>query len=710
MKPMAKKSSPATTISRLLIANRGEIVCRIIRTCKRLGIETVAIHSKGEESSPHALQADYAYLLSDKLGTAAYLDGERVLAIAKECGAQAIHPGYGFLAENPDFAEAVQEAGLIFVGPTAAAMRKLGHKHSARTVAIQAGVPVAPGYDEEKNDEESLTKAASKLGFPLLIKASAGGGGKGMRRVSSAAEFPSALAGAKREALSFFGDGRLLLEKIISPARHIEVQLLADNHGNVLHLFERDCSLQRRHQKVIEESPAPLLTSSMRTKICNAAVTLAKAVGLTGAATAEFLVPLEKNENEDFFFLEVNPRLQVEHPVTEFVTGLDLVELQLSVAAGNKLALTQEQLSIKGHAVQARIYAEVPRLGFTPNTGKVSGFFPPEGLDSPALRFDHALQNDFEVTTNFDPMLGKLIAYGESRDEALSRLRQLVSGLGINGVWTNQGFVLRVLATKEVIQGPVSTTFLDEREELRVLPASAGVISRALIAHIVTKAFVEGERSINRLDPFSTFDYFRGPGSVDLNTRPVCEPEISYQINSGDFAEPLVIKGRVTAAAGAVGSARPSLLALQVTVEGVTHQVGIVARSVDGIPSALEIDGHRIQPHITSISRSAFGNELKTTISLDGSAFRITQLERKAEGEAQGSGDTVTSPLPGSIIALKVKSGQKVVEGETLVVLESMKMEHALNSSRVGIVKEVHVALGAAVKEGQVLMTLELEG
>lgn len=707
---MAKKSSPATAISRLLIANRGEIVCRIIRTCKRLGIETVAIHSKGEESSPHALQADYAYLLSEKLGTAAYLDGERVLAIAKESGAQAIHPGYGFLAENPEFAEAVHKAGLIFVGPTADAMRKLGHKHSARAVAIQAGVPVAPGYDEEKNDEESLTKAASKLGFPLLIKASAGGGGKGMRRVSTATEFSTALAGAKREALSFFGDGRLLLERIISPARHIEVQLLADNHGNVLHLFERDCSLQRRHQKVIEESPAPLLTPSMRTKICNAAVAIAKLVGLTGAATAEFLVPLENNKNEEFYFLEVNPRLQVEHPVTEFVTGVDLVELQLSVAAGHKLALTQEQLCLKGHAVQARIYAEVPRLGFAPNTGKITGFFPPHGLESPVLRFDHALQHGFEVTTNFDPMLGKLIAYGESREEALSRLRQLVSELGINGVWTNQGFVLRVLATKEVIHGPVSTTFLDEREELRVLPATASVITRALISHIVAKAFVESQRSANSRDPFSTFDYFRGRGSSDLNTRPVCEPETSYQVASGDFAEPLVMQGRVSAAVGAIGTIRPSLSMLQVIIEGVTHKVGIVAQNPEGIPSALEIDGYRIQPHITSITHSAFGNELKSTVSLDGSAFRITQLEQSVENEARGSGDTVTSPLPGSIIALKVKSGQKVVEGETLVVLESMKMEHALNASRMGTIKEVHIALGAAVKEGQLLMTLELEG
>jgi len=446
-------------LKRLLIANRGEIARRIIRTARRLGVETVAVYSDADATAPHVREADQAVRLGPALARESYLDVDKVLAAARDSGADAIHPGYGFLSENADFAQAVIDAGLIWVGPPPSAIRAMGLKDAAKRLMEEAGVPVTPGYLGDDQSAERLTAEAARIGYPVLIKAVAGGGGKGMRRVDAAADFAAALEGAKREGASSFGDDRVLLETYVTRPRHIEVQVFADAHGQVVHLFERDCSLQRRHQKVIEEAPAPGIDAATREAVTSAAIKAARAVGYQGAGTVEFIADASDGLRADrIWFMEMNTRLQVEHPVTEAVTGLDLVEWQLRVASGERLPLAKDQIALNGHAMEARLYAESPAMGFLPSTGKLERFRLPS-----SVRVDSAVEEGGEVTPFYDPMIAKLIAHAPTREEAAARLADACRAVEVWPVKTNAGFLARCLDEADFIAGQVDTGFIGAR-------------------------------------------------------------------------------------------------------------------------------------------------------------------------------------------------------------------------------------------------------
>jgi acetyl/propionyl-CoA carboxylase alpha subunit len=446
-------------LKRLLIANRGEIARRIIRTARRLGVETVAVYSDADATAPHVREADQAVRLGPAPVRESYLDVDKVLAAARDSGANAIHPGYGFLSENADFAQAVIDAGLIWVGPPPSSIRAMGLKDAAKRLMEEAGVPVTPGYLGDDQSAERLTAEAARIGYPVLIKAVAGGGGKGMRRVDAAADFAAALEGAKREGASSFGDDRVLLETYVTRPRHIEVQVFADAHGQVVHLFERDCSLQRRHQKVIEEAPAPGIDAATREAVTSAAIKAARAVGYQGAGTVEFIADASDGLRADrIWFMEMNTRLQVEHPVTEAVTGLDLVEWQLRVASGEALPLTQDQITLNGHAMEARLYAESPAMGFLPSTGKLERFRLPS-----SVRVDSAVEEGGEVTPFYDPMIAKLIAHAPTREEAAARLADACRAVEVWRVKTNAGFLARCLDEADFIAGQVDTGFIGAR-------------------------------------------------------------------------------------------------------------------------------------------------------------------------------------------------------------------------------------------------------
>ncbi|HEY2708869.1 MAG TPA: biotin carboxylase N-terminal domain-containing protein [Caulobacteraceae bacterium] len=462
-------------IGSVLIANRGEIARRIIRTAQRLGVRTIAIYSEADADAPHVREANQAVLIGPPPARESYLDAERVLAAAKATDAEAIHPGYGFLSENAAFAEAVIAAGRIWVGPPPAAIRAMGLKDAAKRLMAEAGVPTTPGYLGDDQAAETLAREAATIGFPVLIKAVAGGGGKGMRRVDQASDFAAALDAARREAASSFGDDRVLLERYVTRPRHIEVQVFGDSHGNIVHLFERDCSLQRRHQKVVEEAPAPGMDAATRAQLCDAAVRAARAVNYVGAGTIEFIADASEGLRADrIWFMEMNTRLQVEHPVTEAITGLDLVEWQLRVASGEPLPLTQDQIEMIGHAMEARLYAEDPAKGFLPSTGRLDELF----IGSPDIRVDSGVEVDGEIGPFYDPMIAKLIAYEPTREEAAERLALACGATEVWPVNTNAGFLTRLLSEPDFIAGQVDTGFIEARLERLTAPAEPSIFLR----------------------------------------------------------------------------------------------------------------------------------------------------------------------------------------------------------------------------------------
>ena len=467
-------------IRRLLIANRGEIARRIIRTCRRMGVETVAVYSDADAKAPHVREADFSVRIGPPPARESYLDMDRVLAAAKETGADSVHPGYGFLSENAAFAERVEAAGLVWVGPPASAIRAMGLKDAAKALMAAAGVPVTPGYQGDDQDPARLAAEASKIGFPVLVKAVAGGGGKGMRKVDRAEDFDAALASAKREAKAAFGDDRVLLETYVTRPRHIEVQVFADAHGNVVHLFERDCSLQRRHQKVIEEAPAPGMDAATREAVCGAAVRAARAVDYRGAGTIEFIADASEGLRADrIYFMEMNTRLQVEHPVTEMITGQDLVEWQLRVASGEPLPKRQDELAIDGWAMEARLYAENPATGFLPSTGRLEHFRLPSG----DVRVDSAVEEGGEVSPFYDPMIAKLIVHRATREEAAKALSQAAGEVGVSPVKTNAGFLSRLVADPDFQAGHVETSFIPDRlATLQVRPGPPGAMVAQAVA------------------------------------------------------------------------------------------------------------------------------------------------------------------------------------------------------------------------------------
>ena len=643
-------------VSKLLIANRGEIAVRVAGTARRLGIRTVAVHSDADAGALHVEACDEAVRIGPPAPAESYLRGDRIIEAALATGAEAIHPGYGFLSENAEFAQAVEDAGLVFVGPSAKAIRAMGLKGAAKRAMEAAGVPVVPGYHGIDQADVRLAQEAAKIGWPVLVKAVAGGGGKGMRRVDSEAEFAEALASARAEAKGAFGDETMLVEKYVSTPRHIEIQVFGDG-TRALHLFERDCSLQRRHQKVIEEAPAPGMTAEMREAMGQAAVRAAEAIGYAGAGTVEFITDASDGLRPDrFYFMEMNTRLQVEHPVTEAITGVDLVEWQLRVAAGEGLPARQEDLAIRGHAIEARLYAEDPAAGFLPQTGRLTHLAFPEGV-----RADSGVRAGDAITPWYDPMIAKLVVHGETREAALGRLRAALDGTEVAGTATNLAFLSALARHEGFAAGEVDT----------------GLIARDLDALVAEPAPEPWRLALAALG----LGGLHGPGG----------PHEGFALWAPlVWTVPMIVRGgrkeaRVEALGGGTFRVSAGGAAMEVrrgagwTVDGVTRRVGVVA---------------------DASGTSVFG----------GGTLRVGRVDPLARGAEAAAGDVVEAPMPGLVRAMLAEPGQAVAAGDRLAVLEAMKMEHALRAPRDAVVAEVLAAEGDQVEAGAPLIRFEADG
>lgn len=661
-------------IKKLLIANRGEIACRIIRSARALGIRTVAVYSEADVKAMHVRMADSARLIGPASAAQSYLVIEKIIAAAKAEGADAIHPGYGFLSERAAFADACKEAGLIFVGPSADAIRAMGDKARAKALMGKAGVPLTPGYHGEDQSDELMADEAAKIGFPVLVKASAGGGGRGMRIVQAAEELQGAMEAARREAKAAFGDDTLLLERYLSRPRHVEVQMMADSHGNVLHLHERDCSIQRRHQKVIEEAPAPNLTDATRKQLTDAAVAAARAIDYVGAGTCEFLV----DEDGSPYFIEMNTRIQVEHPVTEMITGLDLIELQLRVAGGEKLPLTQDEVQCRGSAIEARLYAEDPARGFLPQTGKLTTFDVPS--NSGRIRVDTGVQAGDTISVHYDPMIAKVIAWAETRDLAAGALASALAGTGIAGVTTNIGFLADTLRHPAFLNVELDTHFI-ERHEADLLGGAPAPSTEAIAAAIAlmleeqasaAAAFASAEPS----SPWAENDGFR------LNQ---------------DLAELYRFQGEEDAIDATLTWAR----------NGQTLTLGDEAIDFAYVAPVNEGDAWSIQLGDRSFQARIARAGAEIIVGADGRRWRLTPLILGAETGMDAGPGSLSSPMPGKIIRVDVKVGDKVSKGAPLVALEAMKMEHVITAPANGIVESLNCAVGDQVEEGVALVAFE---
>ena len=644
-------------ITTLLVANRGEIACRVMRTAKAMGITTVAVHSAIDANARHVREADIRVDLGGAKPAESYLRIDALIAAAKASGAQAIHPGYGFLSENAGFAHAIEQAGLIFLGPPASAIETMGSKSAAKALMEQAGVPLVPGYHGEAQDVETFRAAAEVIGYPVLLKAAAGGGGKGMKVVERESELAEALLSAQREAQSSFGDARMLVEKYVLKPRHVEIQVFADQHGNCLYLNERDCSIQRRHQKVVEEAPAPGLTPQLRRAMGEAAVKAAQAIGYVGAGTVEFLL----DERGDFFFMEMNTRLQVEHPVTEAITGLDLVAWQIRVARGEPLPITQDQVPLNGHAIEVRLYAEDPDNDFLPATGTLALYR--EAQTGPGRRVDSGVCEGDEISPFYDPMFGKLIAWGENREEARLRLLAMLAETCVGGVRTNLAFLQRVLAHPAFAACELDTGFIP-RHEAQLLPAVAEL--PAELWQLAAEAFVQSE-TIRRRD-----DDIHSPWATNNGLRLGLPAENDVQLLCQ--GERQVVRLR--------HSAQPEvrLHGEQLVVErnGVRRQHLAIRRG----------DTLYLQ----------FAGELR-------SVQRVDPIAEAQAGHQQHGG--LSAPMNGSIVRVLVAAGQTVEAGTALVVLEAMKMEHSIRAAHAGVVKALYCVEGEMVAEGAVLVELD---
>lgn len=639
------------TFDRLLVANRGEIACRVMLTAKALGLGTVAVHSAIDADARHVRQADQAVDLGGTKPADSYLLGERIIAAALATGAQAIHPGYGFLSENAAFAEAVAAAGLVFVGPPAAAIRAMGSKSAAKALMTDAAVPLVPGYHGEDQSLATFRDAAARIGYPVLLKATAGGGGKGMKIVEHEADLAEGLASAQREALSAFGDARMLVEKYVLQPRHVEIQVFADGHGHCLYLNERDCSIQRRHQKVIEEAPAPGLTPELRRAMGEAAVQAAQAIGYVGAGTVEFLL----DARGDFFFMEMNTRLQVEHPVTEAITGLDLVAWQLRVAAGEALPLTQAQVPLHGHAIEVRLYAEDTDQGFLPASGTLQLYREPAA--GPGRRVDSGVEEGDEVSPFYDPMLAKLIAWGDSREQARQRLLAMLTETAVGGFATNLPFLQRLLAHPAFAAAELDTGFI-ERHRDALLPAP-------------------GELT----DAFWTL-----AAQAWLATLPAAaEPTSPWASRQG----------------WRLGG--PPQIALRLACRGEVRAVALPGSA------AVELNADRLHWQAEGIRQSARLYRLEQTLFLQWrERFEaVTWADPLAEVARQAEAGGLTAPMNASVVAVSVAVGDTVEAGAPLVVLEAMKMEHSIRAPRAGVVAALFCSPGELVAEGTPLVELE---
>jgi len=641
----------------LLIANRGEIACRIMRTAKRMGLTTVAVHSATDRNARHSREADIQVDLGGSKAADSYLQIDKLIDAAKASGAQAIHPGYGFLSENAGFARAIENAGLIFLGPPASAIDAMGSKSAAKSLMEQAGVPLVPGYHGDAQDLATFRSAAERIGYPVLLKATAGGGGKGMKVVEHESELAEALASAQREALSSFGDERMLVEKYVLQPRHVEIQVFADQHGHCLYLNERDCSIQRRHQKVVEEAPAPGLSAELRRAMGEAAVKAAQAIGYVGAGTVEFLL----DARGEFFFMEMNTRLQVEHPVTEYITGLDLVEWQIRVARGETLPITQAQVPLIGHAIEVRLYAEDPASDFLPATGTLA--FYREPADGLGRRVDSGVAEGDQVSPFYDPMLGKLIAWGEDREEARLRLLAMLDTCTVGGVRTNLAFLRRIIAHPAFAAAELDTGFIP-RHQAQLLPEPAGLSD--MFWQAAAAAFSQSE------PPRTCPDDRHSPWAVKSGLRSGLPSEIDMHLECNGVRSMVRLRN---AAAPSWTLTGEYLCGDQ---DGVRHQ-------------------HLAVRH---------GDTLY--LKWEGDVHPITRFDPIAEADSSdGQLGGMTAPMNGSIVRTLVEVGQAVEAGTTLVILEAMKMEHSVRAATSGVVTALYCREGDMVSEGAVLVELK---
>ena len=663
---------------KILIANRGEIACRVAATARRMGVRTVAVYSDADAHAKHVLACDEAVHVGGSAPRDSYLQWQRIIDAARATGAQAIHPGYGFLSENEDFAQACQDAGLVFIGPPASAINAMGLKAESKRLMEGAGVPLVPGYHGADQDPALLRQQADRIGYPVLIKASAGGGGKGMRAVERGEDFDAALASCKREAINSFGDDAVLVEKYVQRPRHIEIQVFADTHGHCVYLFERDCSVQRRHQKVLEEAPAPGLTPALRRQMGEAAVAAARAVGYVGAGTVEFIVEqpggYEHPEQMKFYFMEMNTRLQVEHPVTEAITGQDLVEWQLRVAAGQPLPLTQDELLIDGHAIEARICAENPDKDFLPATGTLHVYRKPPhaAFEFGAVRFDDGVREGDAISPFYDSMIAKLIVWGETRQEALAKLDAALAATHIVGLQTNVQFLRHVLASDSFAQARLDTALIP-RERAQLFQQDR--LGRDMAVAAAVAQTVLAERAAETSDPFSRTDGFRSHGVASRRV------DLEYR------GESVVAKLRYLSDGLQlqVDDAEPKLLSLTALPDG----------RID-----LRYGGARelVQVYALGEVEHVFGTR---------GAVQITELDTLSRAdEGAGEGGRLTAPMPGKVVSIAVKAGDKVSKGQPLAVMEAMKMEHTIAAPQDGVVDEVLYAPGDQVTEGAELLRL----
>ncbi|WP_279922948.1 acetyl/propionyl/methylcrotonyl-CoA carboxylase subunit alpha [Pseudomonas sediminis] len=640
-------------IDTLLVANRGEIACRVMPTAKAMGIRTVAVHSAIDANARHVREADMAVNLGGAKPGESYLLIDKIIAAAKASGAQAIHPGYGFLSENAGFARAIEQAGLIFLGPPASAIDAMGSKSAAKSLMEAAGVPLVPGYHGEAQDLDTFREAAARIGYPVLLKAAAGGGGKGMKVAESEAQLAETLESAQREAQSAFGDSRMLVEKYVLKPRHVEIQVFADQHGNCLYLNERDCSIQRRHQKVVEEAPAPGLSPELRRAMGEAAVKAAQAIGYVGAGTVEFLL----DERGDFFFMEMNTRLQVEHPVTEAITGLDLVAWQIRVARGEPLPLTQQQVPLNGHAIEVRLYAEDPDHDFLPATGTLALYR--EAASGEGRRIDSGVAEGDSVSPFYDPMLGKLIAWGENREQARLRLLAMLDNTLVGGVKTNLAFLRRILAHPAFAAAELDTGFIP-RHQQQLLPTPSQLPDT--FWQLAADAWAQSETPRQRDDdphsPWSALSGWRSGGAAEID--------------------------------------------LHLSSQGESRKVRASNRACLQDEELLaDIDGTRQRLRAIRKGETLY-------LQWQGELHAITRFDPIAAAEAShGQQGGLSAPMNGSIVRVLVEPGQAVEAGTALVVLEAMKMEHSIRAPEAGTVKALYCREGEMVSEGAVLVELE---
>jgi 3-methylcrotonyl-CoA carboxylase alpha subunit len=668
----------------LLIANRGEIACRVAATARRLGIRTVAVYSDADANSRHVAACDEAVHIGGPAPRDSYLRAERILQAARDTGAQAVHPGYGFLSENEGFAQACADAGITFVGPPASVIAAMGSKSAAKTLMEKAGVPLVPGYHGDNQDPAFLREQADKIGYPVLIKASAGGGGKGMRIVEASADFDAALASCKREAASSFGDDRVLIERYLKKPRHIEIQVFADTHGNVVYLFERDCSVQRRHQKVIEEAPAPGMTEDRRRSMGEAAVAAARAVGYVGAGTVEFIAEPDGR----FYFMEMNTRLQVEHPVTEMITGFDLVEWQLRVAAGETLPATQESLRIHGHAIEARVYAENPDTGFLPSIGTLSHLsLPPHvafqrssggqaGDEPAAVRIDGSVRQGDTITPHYDPMIAKLIVWGADRDQARARMVQALAQTRVVGVQTNVAFLARLMQDTAFAAADLDTGLI-ERQRETLLPTPKPVADTVLALGVA--AVLAREAAPAAADPWAIPDNWRSGG---VGTR-------YFRFDDHGTVRHVSLLSRRGGLALDLGQ-------------------GEQAFTWSTADSALRVQVGDVRATGTVVEQPEAEQDRMTVFVGTAAHLLILQDPLAVASHVEAEGGRLTAPMPGKVIAVSVKEGDVVEQGQPLLVMEAMKMEHTIGAPSAGTVREVFYSVGEQVQEGAQLISLEV--